>query len=75
MVVSNLNRSIATGYKVAKFNLQHFNQILLIIDQIYQSDSDQDILALAAYMKHLKKYANVMSNLRSIPIRWQGSLI
>jgi hypothetical protein len=74
-VVSNLNRSIAMDCKVTEFNLQRFNQILLIIAQIYQSDYDQDILAYAAYMTQLKKYANVMSNLRSIPIRQQGSLI
>jgi hypothetical protein len=69
-VASNLIRSIAIDYKMTEFNLQRFNQILLIIAQIYQSDYDQDILAYAAYMTQLKKYANVMSNLKwSIPIR------
>jgi hypothetical protein len=66
MVVSNLNRSIAIGYKVTEFNLQHFNQTLLIIAQIDQSDYDQDILAYAAYMKRIKKYAAVMSNLKIV---------
>ena len=41
-------------YKLTEFNLQPFNQSLLIISQIYQSDSDQDILAWAAYMKQIK---------------------
>jgi hypothetical protein len=68
-IVERNIRSIAIDYKVAKFNTQLLNQILLIIDQNYQSDSDQDNLALAAYMKRVKKYADAMSNLRSIPDR------
>jgi hypothetical protein len=54
------------NYKVTKFNVAAFNRILLILISDYLLIHDQDIPAYAAYMKRLKKYANVMSNSKKL---------
>ena len=53
--------------------LQRFNQILLILKSDYLLIHDQDNLAYAAYMKRLKQYAVVMSNLRNLEYTKQGA--
>lgn len=53
--------------------LQPFNQILLIYKSDYLLILDQDNLAWAAYMKQLKKYVIVMSNLRNLEYTKQGA--
>ena len=53
--------------------LQPFNQILLIYKSDYLLILDQDYLAWAAYMKRLKKYVVVMSNLRNLEYTKQGT--
>ena len=52
---------------------QPFNQILLIYKSDYHLILDQDYLAWAAYMKQLKEYAIVMSNLRNLEYTKQGA--